>query len=85
MHMAVAILRVKKGFDYSRILGENLHKTFDDARIIQPNDSSTDLLANTTVHGSNESLSRNVSQGSIKNHFYLFFSPAFFTKALFRN
>lgn len=65
MHMAVAILRVEKGFDYSRILGEEIQKSFEETRPIQPNDSTTDLLANSHVHGSNDSLSRNVSQGKI--------------------
>lgn len=65
MHMAVAILRLKKGLDYSRVLGDNVQTIFDDTRPLQPNDSSTDLLGNVHVHGSNESLSRNVSQGLI--------------------
>lgn len=69
MHMAVAILRVEKGLDYTRFLGEDLQQTFtEESRPIQPNDSTTDLLANVHVHGSNESLSRNISQGT---HFQL--------------
>lgn len=64
MHMAVAILRVEKGLDYSRILGEDKEKqaATDESRIIQQNDSTTDLLAS-QVHGSTDSLSRNASQG----------------------
>lgn len=66
MHMAVAILRVEKGLDYSRILGDDKEKqaSTEESRIIQPNDSTTDLLANSQVHGSIDSLSRNASQGS---------------------
>lgn len=64
MHMAVAILRVEKGLDYTRFLGEDMQQTStEESRPIQPNDSTTDLLANVHVHGSNESLSRNMSQG----------------------
>lgn len=65
--MAVAILRVKKGLDYSRVLGDNsqIQTIFDDTRPLQPNDSSIDLLGGSHVHGSSESLSRNVSQGLI--------------------
>lgn len=67
MHMSVAILRVEKGLDYSRVLGEANEKqsaTVEEQRIIQTNDSTTDLLANSQVHGSNESISRNGSQGN---------------------
>lgn len=68
MHMAVAILRVEKGLDYSRTLGEVSGKqaATEEQRIIQSNDSTTDLLANSQVNGSNESLSRNASQGKRK-------------------
>lgn len=71
--MAVAILRVKKGLDYSRVLGDNIQTIFDDTRPLQPNDSSTDLLGSSNIHGSNESLSRNASQGLIQE-FYFFFA-----------
>lgn len=65
--MAVAILRVEKGLDYTRFLGEDLQQTFtEESRPIQPNDSTTDLLANQHVHGSNDSLSRNMSQGTYR-------------------
>lgn len=64
MHMAVAILRVEKGLDYSRILNEDKQTTNEEHCIIQPNDSTIDLLANSQVHDSNDSLSRNPSQGT---------------------
>lgn len=67
MHMAVAILRVEKGLDYSRILSEDKDKPIEEPRIIQMNDSTTDLLDNSQIHGSNESLSRNDSQGTNDN------------------
>lgn len=65
--MAVAILRVERGLDYSRVLGEDTQKSIynEEPRTIQPNDSTTDLLANSQIHGSNDSLSRNVSQGKL--------------------
>lgn len=64
MHMAVAILRVEKGLDYSRILNHDNEKqaASEEQRVIQT--STTDLLANSQVHGSNDSLSRNGSQGT---------------------
>lgn len=63
--MAVAILRVEKGLDYSRVLNDDNEKqtVSEEQRVIQTNDSTTDLLANSQVHGSNDSLSRNGSQG----------------------
>lgn len=67
MHMAVAILRVEKGLDYSRVLSEDKEKPIEEPRIIQMNDSTTDLLDNSQIHGSNESLSRNNSQGKIEH------------------
>lgn len=72
MHMAVAILRVEKGLDYSDILSEDKDKPVEEPRIIQMNDSTTDLLDNSQIHGSNESLSRNDSQGKYieKTHFF---------------
>lgn len=64
MHMAVAILRVEKGLDYSRIMNDDNEKqTVSEEQRIHTNDSTTDLLANSQVHGSNDSLSRNGSQG----------------------
>lgn len=65
MHLAVAILRVDKGLDYSRVLGEDSPSTFNEPRTIVANDSTADLLANdkASIHGSSDSLSRNVSQG----------------------
>lgn len=63
MHMAVAILRVEKGLDYSRYLSEDKDKQTEEPRIIHMHDSTTDLLANSQIHASNESLSRNDSQG----------------------
>lgn len=71
MHMAVAILRVEKGFDYSRILFDDKDKPNEESGIIRMNDSTTDLLDNSQIHGSNESLSRNDSQGKhIYNCFF---------------
>lgn len=63
--MAVAILRTEKGLDYSNILSDDKDKptSVEEPRSIQPNDSTTDLLANSHVHGSNDSLSRNGSEG----------------------
>ncbi|XP_031638851.1 bumetanide-sensitive sodium-(potassium)-chloride cotransporter isoform X2 [Contarinia nasturtii] len=77
MHMAVAILRVEKGLDYSRTLGEDNEKqtATEEQRIIQPNDSTTDLLANSQVNGSNESLSRNASQASSISDLSVMTSP----------
>lgn len=74
MHLSVAILRVEKGLDYSRILGEEAPVICNEPRPIVPNDSTADLLAgdkNSNFHGSSDSLSRNVSQGFffMKFHF----------------
>lgn len=70
MYLAVAILRVEKGLDYAQILGEDSPRNLVDIpRTLQPNDSSADLLAtekNAQVHGSLDSLSRNVSQGKFR-------------------
>lgn len=78
--MAVAILRVEKGLDYTRFLGEDLQHTFtEESRPIQPNDSTTDLLANAHVHGSNDSLTRNVSQGISHSHFHVLQLPSHLT------
>lgn len=66
MHLAVAILRVEKGLDYSKVLGDDVPVVFNEPRPIITNDSSADLLANdknSNLNGSSDSLSRNVSQG----------------------
>ncbi|XP_055316627.1 bumetanide-sensitive sodium-(potassium)-chloride cotransporter isoform X2 [Sitodiplosis mosellana] len=78
MHMATAILRVEKGLDYSRVLGEDNEKqtATEEQRIIQTNDSTTDLLANSHVHGSNEFLSRIPSQASSISDLSVMTSPA---------
>lgn len=72
MHLAVAILRVDKGLDYSRVLGEDSPSTFNEPRTIVANDSTADLLANdkASIHGSSDSLSRNVSQGLTELHYF---------------
>lgn len=62
-YMAVAILRVEKGLDCSAILGDEVPRNLLELpRTLQPNDSSVDLTKN-QLHGSCDSLSRNVSQG----------------------
>lgn len=67
LYLAVAILRVPKGLDYSHILGDEAPKHIMDApKTLPPNDSSTDLASrekNSSVLGSCDSLSRNISQG----------------------
>lgn len=67
MHLAVAILRVEKGLDYSRVLGEDTPAVYIEPRTtIAANDSTADLLASdktSNFHGSSGSLSRNISQG----------------------
>ncbi|KAL5275699.1 SLC12A1 family protein [Megaselia abdita] len=71
MYMAVAILRVDKGLDYSMILGEtsSVPKNLQDTpRTLQSNESSADLVAveknaqQNGLSGSMDSLSRNGSQ-----------------------
>lgn len=64
MHLSVAILRVEKGLDYSRVLGEEPPAVYNEPRTIVANDSTADLLGTEKFHGSTDSLSRNVSQGS---------------------
>ncbi|XP_055384360.1 bumetanide-sensitive sodium-(potassium)-chloride cotransporter isoform X2 [Condylostylus longicornis] len=71
MYLSVAILRVEKGLDYSQVLGEesNAPKNLQDIpRTLQPNESSADLISveknAQNMHGSMDSLSRNVSQAS---------------------
>lgn len=66
MHLAVAILRVSKGLDYSQVLGEDVPVSiFQLPKTIPSNDSSADLNGHdkSNIHGSCDSLSRNVSQG----------------------
>ncbi|XP_058130526.1 bumetanide-sensitive sodium-(potassium)-chloride cotransporter [Anopheles ziemanni] len=66
MYLSVAILRVSKGFDYSQVLGEDTVKFISEyPRTLVANDSTNDLLGHNKVsslHGSCDSLSRNVSQ-----------------------
>ncbi|XP_037030333.1 bumetanide-sensitive sodium-(potassium)-chloride cotransporter isoform X2 [Bradysia coprophila] len=65
MHLAVAILRVPKGLDYSQVLGEDVPiSIFQLPKTIPSNDSSADLHDKSNIHGSCDSLSRNVSQAS---------------------
>lgn len=67
MHLSVAILRVEKGLDYSQILGDEAPKHIMEApRTLTNNDSSADLMShnkNGSIHGSCDSLSRNISGG----------------------
>lgn len=67
MYLAVAILRVPNGLDYSQILGDEAPKHIIEApKTLTSNDSSADLVArekNNSIHGSCDSLSRNISQG----------------------
>lgn len=68
LYLAVAILRVPNGLDYSHILGDDAPKHIKEApKTLPSNDSSTDLTArekNCSVDGSCDSLSRNMSQGT---------------------
>ncbi|XP_063708088.1 bumetanide-sensitive sodium-(potassium)-chloride cotransporter isoform X2 [Culicoides brevitarsis] len=68
MHLAVAILRVSKGLDYSQVLGDEAPKHIMEApRTLNANDSSADLMShnkNSSAHGSCDSLSRNISGAS---------------------
>lgn len=68
IHLSVAILRVAKGLDYSQLLGEDTTQSiFEIPKLLTSQDSSADLkIAHTTIHGSCDSLSRNVSQGKKK-------------------
>lgn len=75
MYLSVAILRVEK-LDYSQILGEESNApkhTLDVPRTLQPNESSADLNlvdknSQNIIHGSMDSLSRNVSQVGYVNN-----------------
>uniref|UniRef100_A0A2M4CSL5 Putative k+/cl-cotransporter kcc1 n=1 Tax=Anopheles darlingi TaxID=43151 RepID=A0A2M4CSL5_ANODA len=67
MYLSVAILRVSKGFDYSQVLGEDMVKFISEypRSTLVANDSTNDLIGHNKVsslHGSCDSLSRNVSQ-----------------------
>ncbi len=68
--MAVAILRVPNGLDYAQVLGDEAPKhIMESPKTLPSNDSSADLLAkekNSSIHGSCDSLSRNVSQGNCR-------------------
>ncbi|XP_058454555.1 bumetanide-sensitive sodium-(potassium)-chloride cotransporter isoform X2 [Malaya genurostris] len=69
MYLSVAILRVAKGLDYSQVLGEEttVKRVAEAPRSLVHNDSTNDLdLQNKTssLHGSCDSLSRNLSQAS---------------------
>lgn len=70
MYLAVAILRVPNGLDYSQILGDEAPKHILEApKTLTSNDSSADLVSrekNGSIHGSCDSLSRNISQGKHK-------------------
>jgi solute carrier family 12 (sodium/potassium/chloride transporter), member 2 len=67
MYLAVAILRVSNGLDYSSVLGDEAPKHITEApRGLPNNDSSADLQLhnkNNSITGSMDSLSRNISQG----------------------
>lgn len=66
MYLAVGILRVKNGLDYSKILGDEAPKHILEApkTTLTSNDSSAELDAkNSPLHGSFDSLSRNLSEG----------------------
>lgn len=87
MYLAVAILRVSKGLDYSQILGDEAPKHIKEApKTLPSNDSSADLLSrekNSSIHGSCDSLSRNISQGKssevIEIEFFIFYIILSFT------
>lgn len=72
MYLAVAILRVPNGLDYSQVLGDEAPKHILEApKTLTSNDSSADLIErakNSSIHGSCDSLSRNASQGKQKSH-----------------
>lgn len=76
MHLAVAILRVAKGLDYSQILGDEAPKHIMEApRTLNTNDSSADLMSqnkNSSIHGSCDSLSRNISGGKFFIEFFFY-------------
>ena len=73
LYLAVAILRVPKGLDYSQILGDEAPKHIVEgpSKTLASNDSSADLIdreKNSSIHGSFDSLSRNPSQGKLRLH-----------------
>lgn len=68
MYLSVAILRVPKGLDYSQVLGEEttVKHIAEAPRTLLHNDSSNDLAGQnkiSSLHGSCDSLSHNISQG----------------------
>lgn len=68
MHLAVVVLRLEKGLDYSQVLGDDFNKmNLEIPKPLQPTDSTPDFQTNYNekIHGSIDSLSRNVSQGKI--------------------
>lgn len=64
--MAVVILRVERGLDYSQYLIKDGVQT-DECRPIPPNESATNLLTNMNLNASTESLNQNNSQGKFTN------------------
>ncbi|XP_062565684.1 bumetanide-sensitive sodium-(potassium)-chloride cotransporter isoform X2 [Armigeres subalbatus] len=69
MYLSVAILRVAKGLDYAQVLGEDTvaKQISETPRTLLHNDSSNDLAGQnkiSSLHGSCDSLSRNISQAS---------------------
>ncbi|KAL7034522.1 hypothetical protein ACKWTF_007999 [Chironomus riparius] len=72
MYLAVAILRVPNGLDCSNFLGDEAPRHILEApKTLISNDSSADLTAvrekNNSIHGSCDSLSRNISQDEKNN------------------
>lgn len=58
-----------RGLDYSQVLAEDIPVSiYEIPKTLQSNDSSADLkISHATIHGSCDSLSRNVSQGIYAN------------------
>ncbi|XP_055540549.1 bumetanide-sensitive sodium-(potassium)-chloride cotransporter isoform X1 [Wyeomyia smithii] len=72
MYLSVAILRVAKGLDYSPVLGEetSVKHIVEAPRSLVHNDSTNDLDGQnkiSSLHGSCDSLSRNLSQAERNN------------------
>jgi len=69
MYLAVAILRVPNGLDCSQILGSDEAPKYimEAPKTLTSNDSSADLVGRekSSIHGSCDSLSRNISQGTL--------------------
>ncbi|XP_065077577.1 solute carrier family 12 member 1 isoform X1 [Ochlerotatus camptorhynchus] len=73
MYLSVAILRVAKGLDYSQVLGEDttVKHIAEAPRTMLHNDSFNDLAGQnkiSSLHGSCDSLSHNISQGPEQNN-----------------